>query len=224
MNEKKDIKQFRFEITPKKLLVWLAVLFLFVPFLVSLSQLKGVEEEVALSQMFADIKEQKVAQVEVLGDLLRVEYKDPKVFNVSRKEPTESFTEILDHAGIDPTTVNYATKDQSVWQLLLELLTTVVPLILIGVFFLYLLRQARGTQDGIFSFGKSRARLFAKGKQNITFADVGGVREAKQELEEVVDFLKHPRKYRKLGARTPKGVLLIGPSGTGKTLLARAVA
>ena len=83
--------------------------------------------------------------------------------------------------------------------------------------------QTRGAQD-IFSFGRSKAKVFAKGKQNVTFADVAGVDEAKKELVEVVDFLKNPEKYRKIGARTPKGVLLFGPAGVGKTLLAKAVA
>jgi cell division protease FtsH len=91
-------------------------------------------------------------------------------------------------------------------------------------FFFFIFRQARGAQDNIFSFGQSRARLFSRDTPRVTFADVAGVDEAKQELLEVVDFLKHPGKYRSLGARTPKGVLLVGPSGTGKTLLARAVA
>ncbi|MGB9706717.1 MAG: ATP-dependent zinc metalloprotease FtsH, partial [Microgenomates group bacterium] len=107
---------------------------------------------------------------------------------------------------------------------LLDLISTVVPAALMVFFFVYLFRQAKGAQESIFSFGKSTARLFAKGKQVVTFKDVAGVEEAKKELQEVVDFLKHPEKYRKLGARTPKGVILIGPSGTGKTLLAKAVA
>jgi len=220
----KGVKQFRIDITPRRLLVWGVILFLFVPFLISLFQLKDIQEEVALSQALVDIKEEKVARVEVLGDILRLEYKEPKTYKSSRKEVTESFTDLLVDAGIEPTKVQYTTKDQSLLQVVAELLPTLIFAVALGLFFLFLMRQARGAQDGIFSFGKSRARLFAKGKQNITFNDVGGVKEAKQELEEVVDFLKHPRKYRKLGARTPKGVLLIGPSGTGKTLLARAVA
>ena len=76
----------------------------------------------------------------------------------------------------------------------------------------------------MFGIGKSRAKLFVKGKQAVTFEDVAGVDEAKKDLEEVVDFLKHPKKYRELGARTPRGVLLVGPAGVGKTLLAKAVA
>ena len=87
-----------------------------------------------------------------------------------------------------------------------------------------MMRKARGAQDSLFSFGNSKAKLFAKGKLDVKFADVAGVDEAKRELEEVVDFLKNPAKYKIVGARTPKGVLLVGPSGVGKTLLAKAVA
>jgi cell division protease FtsH len=136
----------------------------------------------------------------------------------------ESWVEILDRAGIEPTTVDFENKDTSrakAWANVLEIL---LPVVLTGVIFLFIFRQVRGAQDGVFSFGKSKAKLFMKGKQDVTFGDVAGVVEAKRELKEVVDFLKHPRKYRRMGARTPKGVILVGPSGVGKTLLARAVA
>ncbi len=92
------------------------------------------------------------------------------------------------------------------------------------LFFLFIFRQARGAQDNIFSFGQSKARIWNKDLPKVTFSDVAGVDEAKKELEEVVDFLKNPAKYKALGARTPKGVILVGPSGTGKTLLAKAMA
>lgn len=92
------------------------------------------------------------------------------------------------------------------------------------LFFFFIIRAQNRAAGDIFSFGRSRAKVFAKGKQSVTFNDVAGVDDAKKELEEVVDFLKNPGKYRRMGARTPKGVLLFGPSGVGKTLLARAVA
>jgi cell division protease FtsH len=125
---------------------------------------------------------------------------------------------------VDAAGVEITVKDQSVakaWGNILELF---FPVVLTGLIFLFIFKQMRGAQDSVFSFGKNKAKIFMKGKQNIRFVDVGGVDEVKQELEEVVDFLKHPKKYSRLGAKTPKGVLLVGPAGTGKTLLARAVA
>jgi cell division protease FtsH len=104
------------------------------------------------------------------------------------------------------------------------LLTAVAPVLLIGFFLFFMLRQAQGTNNQAMSFGKSRARMFLGNKTVVTFADVAGVDEAKTELQEVVEFLKYPEKFNSLGARIPRGVLLVGPPGTGKTLLARAVA
>jgi cell division protease FtsH len=104
------------------------------------------------------------------------------------------------------------------------ILTGLLPLILIGGFILFMMRQAQGTNNQALSFGKSRARMFLGNKTVVTFSDVAGVDEAKTELQEVVEFLKYPDKFNSLGARIPRGVLLVGPPGTGKTLLARAVA
>ncbi|MDQ3492013.1 MAG: AAA family ATPase, partial [Chloroflexota bacterium] len=104
------------------------------------------------------------------------------------------------------------------------LLTALLPILLIGFFIFFMFRQAQGTNNQAMSFGKSRARMFLGNKQVVTFADVAGVDEAKAELQEVVEFLKYPEKFNSLGARIPRGVLLVGPPGTGKTLLARAVA
>ena len=103
-------------------------------------------------------------------------------------------------------------------------MSSILPIILMVAFFYFIFRQARGAQENIFSFGQSRAKLFSKDTPRIRFSDVAGVDEAKQELTEIVDFLKNPGKYKAMGARTPKGVLMVGPSGTGKTLLARATA
>ena len=104
------------------------------------------------------------------------------------------------------------------------LISALLPVLLIGVFLYFMFRQAQGTNNQAMSFGKSRARMFLGNKTVVTFADVAGVDEAKMELQEVVEFLKYPEKFNSLGARIPRGVLLVGPPGTGKTLLARAVA
>jgi cell division protease FtsH len=105
-----------------------------------------------------------------------------------------------------------------------SILLSLLPVLLIGGFFFYMMRQAQGTNNQALSFGKSRARMFVGNKPTVTFDDVAGVDEAKQELTEVVEFLKYPEKFSTLGARIPRGVLLVGPPGTGKTMLARAVA
>lgn len=206
----------------KVFLIVLAVLF-FAPFFLALLQSQIDRREIELSVALRDIKDGKVEKVVIQDNKLLFTYKDESIKS-STKEQSISFPELLDRAGIDPTMVSYSISDQAVAKVMGEVLGIVLPLGLMAVFFFILLRaQNKGAQD-IFSFGRSRAKLFAKGKQNITFADVAGVDEAKKELEEIVDFLKHPAKYRSIGARTPKGVLLFGPSGVGKTLLAKAVA
>jgi cell division protease FtsH len=103
-------------------------------------------------------------------------------------------------------------------------LNSILPTLLIIGFFIFIFRQARGAQDSVFSFGQAKSKRYTKKMSNTKFSDVAGVDEAKKELEEIVDFLKNPKKYSRLGARSPKGVILVGPAGTGKTLLAKAVA
>ena len=120
--------------------------------------------------------------------------------------------------------VKIETKPASQWGGLLSTLTFLLPtLFLVGIF-VFMMRQAQGSNNQAMSFGKSRARMFTGNRPTVTFADVAGVEEAKQELQEVVEFLKYPDKFAALGARIPRGVLLVGPPGTGKTLLSRAVA
>jgi cell division protease FtsH len=116
------------------------------------------------------------------------------------------------------------TQPSAAGGILTLLITALLPVLLIGGFIFFMMRQAQGTNNQAMSFGKSRARMFLGNKTVVTFNDVAGVDEAKQELTEVVEFLKYPEKFNSLGARIPRGVLLVGPPGTGKTLLARAVA
>jgi cell division protease FtsH len=117
-----------------------------------------------------------------------------------------------------------AAEPSATGGILTLLITALLPVLLIGGFIFFMMRQAQGTNNQAMSFGKSRARMFLGNKTVVTFNDVAGVDEAKQELTEVVEFLKYPEKFNSLGARIPRGVLLVGPPGTGKTLLARAVA
>lgn len=215
--------EFKLKFNVKTILLALLVLFFVLPFLLSPVGLTGRSDEIDIPDAIADIKEGKVDKVVINGEKLLITYKD-QTQKTANKEGGESFREILDSYKVDPSTVSYSVANQDLSKAISDILGVVLPLILMAVFFFFIFRQARGAQDTLFSFGQSRAKLFAKGKQNVTFTDVAGVDEAKKELEEVVDFLKHPGKYRAMGARTPKGVLLFGPAGVGKTLLAKALA
>ncbi len=181
-------------------------------------------ENIPISQLIADAKDDKIKTLELAGDDIRVTYKEGDVVRQSRKESIQPLVSMLTSAGVDVTKSGITITNMSFWRMFAEIMPNLLMVGLMIFAFLFIMRQARGTQEGIMGFGRSKAKIFVKGKQTTKFADVGGMEEAKKELEEIVDFLKNPKKYNKLGARTPKGVLLVGPAGTGKTLLARAVA
>lgn len=195
--------------------------------LVFISSFQGASpssDEIPLSQVINEIKEDKVEKVSLEGEKVVIDYRDSDKTAQSRKEAGESIYKIFESAGLDPSKVNIEVKDMSWQQNWVSIIGTVLPILVMVGFFLLIFRQAKDGAQGIFSFGQSRARLFTKDQPQIKFADVAGVDEAKKELEEIVDFLKNPAKYKEIGARTPKGVLLVGPPGTGKTLLSRAIA
>ena len=177
---------------------------------------------VPLSQVLQDVKAGKVSEIEVLENKLVI--REGKEILQSYKEPGSNIYQIFKDAGVPLDKTKIVIKDQTGMNSWLNIISSVLPIILMVAFFYFIFRQARGAQENIFSFGKSSAKLFSKDTPHISFADVAGVDEAKQELTEIVDFLKNPGKYKAMGARTPKGVLMIGPAGTGKTLLARATA
>jgi cell division protease FtsH len=140
-------------------------------------------------------------------------------------EKGDTLRQVLVDAGIKPEDFpKYEIKDPSPWTNYLTLLINFLPIIIILAIVFFFLRQAQGSNNQALNFGKSRARMFSGTRPSVTFLDVAGVDEPKEELKEVVEFLKYPEKFAALGARIPKGVLLIGPPGTGKTLLAKAVA
>lgn len=199
------------------------ILLLFAPFVLSLLQSSIDSTQLTVTEAMTDIKEGEVSEVVVQNERLELTYEDGTK-QVAVKEAGTTFPELMETYEIDPSSVNYTVEDQTIARAVADVMGILLPVLIMAGLLIFLFRaQNKGAQD-IFSFGRSKARLFAKGKQNVTFNDVAGVDDAKKELEEVVDFLKNPGKYRKIGARTPKGVLLVGPAGVGKTLLAKAVA
>ncbi len=219
----KKIFQFRMQLNFKNFVIGLFVLFFLFSLLGSMGAQSSLFETKPLSTVVSDVRDGKVKSIDVEETKLTVIHKDGSKY-VSTKESQDSLVSVLEKSGVDPKSIEINVKDLSMGALWIGIISNVLPLVLTVVFFLFLFRQARGAQDNIFSFGQSKARVWNKDLPRVTFADVAGVDEAKKELEEVVDFLKNPAKYKLLGARTPKGVILVGPSGTGKTLLAKAMA
>jgi cell division protease FtsH len=173
-----------------------------------------------------DVREGRISKIVVSGDDLRVT-RTNGVEVVSRKEPGADLTEVLTNLGVTQEMLNgiiIEVQTPSEWGSWLAILSSFLPLILIGGLLLFMMRQAQSGNSQALSFGKSRARMFTGDQPTVTFDDVAGVAEAKQELQEVVEFLQEPDKFSALGARIPKGVLMVGPPGCGKTLMARAVA
>lgn len=180
-------------------------------------------EQVTLSQIIDQAQNDKLEKIEVAGDKLTATVKGdasaPK--QIAYKESGANLSDY----GIDYRKVMVDTKNEnSTTQYVIAGIFSILPFLLIGAFLFFMMRQAQGSSNQAMSFGKSRARLFGSDKKKVLFKDVAGADEAKQELTEVVEFLKYPTKFEALGAKIPKGVLLFGPPGTGKTLLARAVA
>jgi len=187
-------------------------------------------EEISLTQLVDDINQDKVKKVTVAGSEIDILYNNDSTAK-TRKETESSLTESLTNFGVNQEKIKgiqIETKPEGgAWIWLSPLLMFGLPIALFIFFFFFIFRQAKAGANQAIGFTKARARLFgAEGhpKTKITFKDVAGLKESKQELEEVVDFLKNSGKYLRMGARIPRGVLLMGPSGTGKTLMARAVA
>ena len=186
------------------------------------------QEVLAINKVAADIQSGIVERVVVESDnRLRVVYADGTE-RTSNKEADATVVEQLKALGVTTEQLNSARfkieiKPPSAWLGIATALGYILPFIILAGVFWFVFRQAQGSNNAALSFGKSRARMFTGDQPSVTFDDVAGVDEAKEELQEVVEFLREPEKFISLGARIPKGVLLVGPPGTGKTLLAKAV-
>ncbi len=190
----------------------------------------GSTETLTINEVARDIKAGKVARIVIQDDdSLRVIYQNGNEDGVeSYKEANSTLVEQLLALGVTPEqlapeSVKIEVKPPSQWTGIVSSALYILPVIFMAGVLWFIFRQAQGSNNAAMSFGKSRARMFSGEHPTVTFQDVAGVEESKQELAEVVEFLKEPQKFIQLGARIPKGVLLVGPPGTGKTLLAKAV-
>jgi cell division protease FtsH len=179
----------------------------------------GKDQEIAFSQFLQDAQQGQISDVTILGSEVHGHFKsDKSQFHVTLPA---NYPHIYDVLADNKVSVTVKDQQGSAW---LSILIQFSPVIIIGALWFFMLRQMQSGGNKALSFGKSRARLLSMQQKKITFKDVAGVDEAKEELKEIIEFLREAQKFQKLGGRIPKGVLLVGPPGTGKTLLARAVA
>jgi cell division protease FtsH len=182
--------------------------------------------EVQLNTVVENAKAGNIKEIKVAGNKVTLELVDGSK-QYTFKEVGTSVYDILRQSGVSETEIAklpISVSDSEGGKFWRDVLLSLIPFLLIIGFFVFMMKSAQSSNNQAMSFGKSKAKQYDKGKQKTTFDDVAGVDEAKNELEEVVDFLKNPKKYSQMGAKIPKGVILVGPPGTGKTLLARAVA
>jgi cell division protease FtsH len=202
----------------RNLAIWLVIIAVLAGvFVVSQNQRTRNGGEISYSQLLKDVDAGKVKSAEIAGQTVVAKTADNKVLTVNAPMNSD---ELVNRMVAKNADVKFKSGSISFLAILVQLL----PILLVVGVWLFFMRQMQGGAKGAMGFGKSKARLLTENKNRITFEDVAGVDEAKEELQEVVDFLKDPAKFQRLGGKIPKGALLVGPPGTGKTLIARAVA
>lgn len=211
-----------------KNIFWAIITLLVVAVLFSLFYQENKKPAVlSIDQVVSRINSDEVSKITVNGNDLEIELKNGEAA-ISKKETEAGLIETLKNYGVNQDAlqkVSFSITSESGFKYWASIILPVLlPLIIIGIFFLFIFRQAKGGVSQAFNFSRANIKLFSSFKNKPKFDDVAGLKEAKQELMEVVDFLKNPKKYLDMGAKIPRGVLLFGAPGTGKTLLARAVA
>jgi len=206
----------------KNILIWVAIVFVLLAVFSRYMPTAGQVQEVRYSTFLDDLRASRVESVVLQGDQILGVRKDKTQFRAYN--PETDYSALI--GSLQKASVGIEGRPPKQPNFITQLLLQLAPALLLIVVFVYMLRQMQGASGGrgAMSFGKSKARLLSEDQVNVTFADVAGIDEAKQEVGEIVDFLKDPGKFQKLGGKIPKGVLMVGSPGTGKTLLARAIA
>ncbi|MBT5969112.1 MAG: ATP-dependent metallopeptidase FtsH/Yme1/Tma family protein [Nitrospina sp.] len=203
----------------KNLALWLVIGMIMIAVFNIFNQPLNSQSEVIFSEFMNEVESGKITEVTIQGDLISGTYLDGRSFQTMTPSKDQDLIRILREKGVRIVVV---APEQTSWYM--NILISWFPMILLLGIWIFFMRQMQAGGGKAMSFGKSKARLMNEDKNKVTFKDVAGVDEAKEELREIIEFLREPQKFNKLGGKIPKGVLLIGPPGTGKTLLAKAIA